>query len=337
MEECPAENISSGETVNCHCCRSPMHLLCYGVHRKSEEIFVSNNIVMICDGCINVRETSSPKRKQPNVIQSTIDIQNRVMSLAKPTSSGTPPSKANENVKQSHHFQSVVQTLIHKVEVQTATIAGRQASVDSMSETIAQQRETVGESMKRSSECITKITEKLKSAPLNLLRPQPLSYANAVKRSSGSFAETPRTAKVPYTPRTSQQSVTGKSSNIIGKPPSPTKPRIDRPKIEKAIWISRLHRDTTEEEMENYVKESFELQSTENIRIRKLVKRDRELSEYSFVSFSVACTAETFNVLMNIEKWPSYCQIREFELEPKRSTTSTSQSKNEKEDPNVKN
>lgn len=312
--QCPAENTSQDHTVNCHRCRSLIHLLCYGIDQKPEAVFVNANVVMMCDECLNSVE-SSPKRKQPSLVQSTFDTQNRTMTINKPKPSSVTPSKMSENVKQNHQFHTVMQTLVEKVDVQTTTIAGLQASVESMSRTISQHKDTVGESIARSNECMTTIREKLKNTSTTK-HANRISYANAVKNSSNFISETPKSSKHSRAPSVNHRTVTGKSNNVIGKPPSPQEPRrINRQEIERAVWISKLHRDTTVQEMEKYVVDTFGLQSTEKIQIRKLVKKDRVLSSYSFVSFSVACTTEIFKSLMDEEKWPSYCEIREFKLD----------------------
>ena len=117
----------------------------------------------------------------------------------------------------------------------------------------------------------------------------------------------------------------GTSANVIGKALSPNRVRTNvrvnvAPKPEKAIWISRLDRDTTEDEMTSYIRDTIGISSIEQCQIRKLVKKDKDLETYSFVSFKVACPASIFKTLMDAEKWPSYCQIREFDLDLKTST-----------------
>lgn len=60
--------------------------------------------------------------------------------------------------------------------------------------------------------------------------------------------------------------------------------------------------------------------STDEFDVRKLVKKDKELSTYSFVSFKVACSVEIFNVLLDPMKWPRNSRIREFDLERRTSS-----------------
>lgn len=51
-----------------------------------------------------------------------------------------------------------------------------------------------------------------------------------------------------------------------------------------------------------------------------MVKKDSELSSYSFVSFRVACPINIFEALLDAKNWPSYCQIREFDMVQKNSS-----------------
>lgn len=58
----------------------------------------------------------------------------------------------------------------------------------------------------------------------------------------------------------------------------------------------------------------------DQLEVRKLVKKDRDISSYSFVSFCIMCSANMFGTLLDVNKWPAYSQIREFELNSNPST-----------------
>lgn len=53
--------------------------------------------------------------------------------------------------------------------------------------------------------------------------------------------------------------------------------------------------------------------------VRKLVKKDRDISTYSFVSFQIRCSADLFGALIDSNKWPSSCWIRKFNFEQRTS------------------
>lgn len=314
-EGCPSQNTSPDVTWYCYCCKNPIHLLCYGVLKAPEEIFVMDNITMICDECLsNPIENLSPRRKRSasvNFVQSTIDMRNPILSLSKTAIAVSTPSK---NGTMKSQIQTVMESLVQKVETQTVTIAGLQASVETMNDTILQQKVAVGESIKANNENISSLQKSLNQTPVR-------AYANVVKQGLPNRAVngTPRSSRPKQTPRFNKPVLSGTSTHLIGKPISPTQlKRNDRPKAppkpEKAVWISRLHRETSEEELALYIKNSIGITSAD-ITVRKLVKKDRDISTYSFVSFRVTCSASNFATLMDPTCWPSSSQIREFELE----------------------
>lgn len=313
-ESCPGQNISPDLTWHCFCCKGPIHLLCYGVRQAPEGIFINDNIIMVCDEYLsNPKESVSPKRNQPNAnfIQRTIDLQSPTLSLSKTAQAITTPSRSN-TAKQSHQIQTVMEALVQKVETQTATIAGLKVSVETMNDTISQQKLAVGESIKIGNENISLLKKSLKNTP-NSNRKK--SYADAAKEGLRKAAanETPRSTKPTHSTRSTKPVIPGTSSNVIGKPLSPKQlKRNDRPKAppkpEKAIWISRIHRETTEEELAAYIKESIGI-TPGDFDVRKLVKKDRDISTYSFVSFRITCSSTNFNILMDPRHWPSNSQI----------------------------
>lgn len=79
------------------------------------------------------------------------------------------------------------------------------------------------------------------------------SFANVLKRGDSARNknnyETPKSSKsIRQNNNSSKPLLSGKSSNTIGKPISPKRNRLNEmlKKPEKAVWISRLHRDTSE-------------------------------------------------------------------------------------------
>lgn len=260
---------------------------------------------------MNPKENLSPKRKQPNgsgkLFQTSIDIKNSSLVLSKSKSTpviATPPK--NTTNKQNQQLQTAIDALVQKIDTQTNMIAGLQVSVDSMKGAVQQNTVTVADSVKESRATYADIAKK--------------GMAQIETTRSTKFIQTPKTSKPMQTPKSSKPVITGTSTNLIGKPLlPPQRKRVDRPKPEKAVWISRIHRDTTEEELTKYIKESIGIAPAE-FEVRKLVKKGRDIATYSFISFYVACTKTNFDRLMNPMYWPSNSQIREFELEQQSST-----------------
>ncbi|XP_037049652.1 uncharacterized protein LOC119083942 [Bradysia coprophila] len=132
--------------------------------------------------------------------------------------------------------------------------------------------------------------------------------------------ETPKSLKPMKTPKMSKPVTAGTSNILIGKPLSPPKQkRADQPEHEKGVWISGIHRDTTEAEIMEHIKGSIGIASTE-FEVRKLVKKNRDITTYSFVSFFIGCKQANFSTLMQPMYWPSNSQIREFEIVRRPST-----------------
>ncbi len=291
--------------------------------KAPEDIFVNDNVIMVCDECLtSPKDNVSPKRKQPNttvnLVQRTIDVQSPTLSLSKTVSALITPSK-NNTVKQNQQMHTVVESLVHKIEIQTATIAELKASVDTMNDTVHQQKVTVGESIKANNENISSIKKTLSLTPrFNSKK----SYAEAAKEGFNSETVTPKSSRPKQTPRSNKPVLTGTSTNVIGKQISPNQiKRNDRAAVskpEKAIWVSRIHRETTEEELTSYIKNSIGI-ATPDITVRKLVKKDRDISTYSFVSFRITCSPSNFATLMDPTYWPSNSQLREFDLNRKSS------------------
>lgn len=294
-EGCNPNNVNPDLTWHCFSCKRPIHLLCYGVVKAPEDIFINDNITMVCDECLENPKETSPKRKQANLIQSAIDVQKSSLSLTKTVPFASAPSK-NVNVKQNHQFQTIIESLVEKVKIQTATIAGLQVTVETMNNNILHQKETVAESIKVHSENISTITKSLNQTP-NLNRKK--TYADAAKAGLRNVNEiqTPKSSRPKQTSRSTKPVLTGTSNNVIGKPISPSRPKAP-PKPEKAIWLSRMHRDTSEGDLANYIKTNIGIE-TPDITVRKLVKKDVDISSYSFVSFRITCSLSNFTTLMN--------------------------------------
>lgn len=314
-----------------------MHLLCYGIVKKPDEIFIIGNMVMLCDECLDAsKEFISPKRKQPNsasLVQRTIDVHSPMLSLSKTASNGLIPQKTVSTTAQStKQMNLVIETLAQKIETHTATLAGLKNSVDSMSDVISHQNVAVRESIKLSNENSSSIKETLRRTSEFPRSVNKNSYANVLKsHNNSSGIETPKSSKSHFTrtPKSNTPAVSGTSNNSIGKPLSPKQFRTshqqkDRqnaaPKREKAVWVSGIHRDTTEAEMISYITDNLGIVSTDKFDVRKLVKKDKELSTYSFISFKVSCSVDIFNVLIDPTKWPRNTRIREFDLERKSSS-----------------
>lgn len=323
-ENCPTQNIAKELTVSCHRCRCQMHLLCYGVNRKPEEIFLIDNIVMFCDKCISdVSEEPSPKRKgtAPNFVQRTLDSN---MMLTTPLGTESPSNKPSTKPT----TQKLIESLQTELKTNTETISALKTTVESMHGTIMKQKETVRDANGINSDNIETIKTALNETHSLIESIKKQSYASVAK---GSFKNQKRSEETPRTSRTTRVSapnvtkapvLSGTSKKVIGKPLSPVQsaPKIQRKMQDKAIWISRLHRDTGVEDIQSYVRDELGIEAVDQLDVRKLVKKDRDISTYSFVSFRIGCPLNLFETLMDTTKWPEKCNIREFKIEMKNTS-----------------
>lgn len=323
-DTCPTQNVASERTVNCRNCRGPIHLLCYGIEKTFAEIFVHDNIFMICDesGTLDT-DQPSPKRKgnEKNLVQRTINMQNPTKSLGSPSNEYTLNKSSTKPTT-----QALIESLARKLEANTNTISDLKSSVDNMNATVNHQNQVVVETIRANNENTSSIKTTVMETQDLIKAGEKPTYANVFKGSDRmpNRNETPKSSK-PARPtgdiKNKTPSIIGMANKTIGKPLSPVKSRqrIVRKIPEKSIWVGRLHRDTTEEDISTYIKNEWNITNVDQLEIRKLVKKDRDISEYSFVSFRVGCSAELFNTLLDGNKWPSSCHIREFKVEPMES------------------
>lgn len=95
----------------------------------------------------------------------------------------------------------------------------------------------------------------------------------------------------------------------------PVSKKVEKPKFEKAIWVSRLPTATKEEDVRDYISGISSVSS--NLSIHKLVKKGRDCSELNFISFKIAVNEADFVILNDPSVWPTGVLVREFmEVKP---------------------
>lgn len=278
---------------------------------------------MLCDECLTVDfEQPSPKRKglAPIFVQRTL---NANLALSVPPVNESP---SNKTATAKPTTQKLIESLSLELKKNTATISALKSSVDSMRGVITQQKVAVSKSIGINNENISSIKPSLNESQHLIHSVKDQSYSNVVKDTSNqrtqSEVETPKpskTSRANKSNKTKAPAVFGTSSNVIGKPLSPNQPRPKKKMTEKAVWISRLHRDTSEEDVLSYIRHDLGITAFDQLEIRKLVKKDRDISEYSFVSFRIVCPANVFDTLLDASSWPSNCRMREFKMKMNQS------------------
>lgn len=279
-DSCKPKNINSASSVKCSSCNSTCHLLCYGIDKSASDIFIQANIVFLCDSCLTSGSfVPSPKRKL-----ATNGASNNVINSA----IGSSPSKSASHAAPAslHNLQASIDEVLAIIKTNTITLD----KIGSKSSTV------------NTSTSVFSRSAPIKKSYANVLSENmPESNESVTSKSSGVHHVSKARMQMQMNP----PAVTGTSSAVIGKPLTPRQPP------RRSIWISRLHRETTEAEVSDYIKSI--MATTSEFVVRKLVKKDREISSYSFVSFRITCSLELFDTLMDAKNWPSSVIIREFE------------------------
>lgn len=78
------------------------------------------------------------------------------------------------------------------------------------------------------------------------------------------------------------------------------------------LCASNFHPETTTEELENYIIEHTEVKDKTKFKCSKLVKKDADLTQLTFVSFKIDVSPEAYEILKQKENWPKNKTIREF-------------------------
>lgn len=107
------------------------------------------------------------------------------------------------------------------------------------------------------------------------------------------------------------------NANGLSVVPKPDRNRESGPKFEKALWVSRLSTQTTNDDVIAYITSNTSVTDSSRINVHKLVKKDVDVTTLQFVSFKVEMNAEDLDVLNDSNLWPQYVQVREFLQTPK--------------------
>lgn len=115
-------------------------------------------------------------------------------------------------------------------------------------------------------------------------------------------------------PRYSRQ----QSSMVVGSASDSDGLLVVEPR--KELVASMLHPSTESDQLADFIKSKLSIttQSTE-IRVRKLVAADKDISTLDYVSFKVSVSGAHFKELMSPTMWPIGVRVREFQYRPRKS------------------
>lgn len=106
--------------------------------------------------------------------------------------------------------------------------------------------------------------------------------------------------------------IAGKSDTNIGQPPiirekvkTANKPcGFVKPDFSKSVWVSRLNPAVTNEQMVDFIIAKTDNNDKNQLNCRKLVKKDADLSELTYVSFKIDINDEHVDEILDPEIWP---------------------------------
>lgn len=352
---CPTDNLNPATTKNCRICSKQFHLPCYDVIATPSKLFVSNNIVFICDACLDaIDNESSPKRKKNVSLRQSLLSPNVNGNVG--LGSQQPPQQPNASVKGTNkqtneQLISMMSKMMKKMDEQTNKLDEIGQKVCSVgNEVIATKNKSNDVYNIVHSRLMLREQQNMRDLAKQMFQPNSnLNQTNAPKTPTGEtpiFGGKTRTyssiiqSKLSVTPQPENPSQRKRESHISlvnnatkttvqsVKLPTPKQGKKDiqigRPVVErqivprnvnpftKAIWISKFNPETAPEELENYITEQTEVKDKTKFKCSKLVKKDADITQMSYVSFKIDVTPEVFDILINAENWPSNKHVREF-------------------------
>lgn len=98
----------------------------------------------------------------------------------------------------------------------------------------------------------------------------------------------------------------------------------------KTIFVSRLSPETTVDDILKFLVESKVISNPTEVKCFRLVPKDKDVSELSFVSFKLTVPTELYDTVMNSNLWPGRVALREFiENPPRQRNIATLQLRND--------
>lgn len=345
---CPSPNKKPESTQKCRICSGLFHLLCYDIAALKSRLFVCDNVVFICDVCLDALDSkNSPERKRKNVnvalrqstLSAAIDGNVSLSQQQQPGKSALTSKKVT-----NEQLYELMSTIAVKCDMQSnkidevnenvklvgissketfnlvqsrAMLRGQQDMRDLANEIFRPQENRSQEELTQTPNRLfggnrrtypsysTVVQSKLTVTP-QPENPSSRKREKTISLISKTTGETIKSVKFP-TPKQ------GKNDMQIGRPVDERQiPTRNTNPLTKAVWISKFHPETTNEELENYIVEQTAAKDKTTFKCTKLVKKDADVSKMSFVSFKIDTTPEVYDILINAENWPKNKHIREF-------------------------
>lgn len=92
----------------------------------------------------------------------------------------------------------------------------------------------------------------------------------------------------------------------------------------KEVYISKLDRDTTENDIIDFLKDAKVLSDTNSIKCVKLIKVGADISRMNWVSFKLVVPESLFDSIVDRSVWPPTVAVREFVNVPRANSSGAS-------------
>lgn len=335
-DKCPTEN--QLHPKECFICSNLFHLPCYDLVQRPDKIFVIQNVVFVCDSCLNERQ-ASPKRKQTDVnatttIQSTLTPSSGKISISKSMPSlSVTPGKPTTNQQLASAFSTLSKKMLNSEEIMVAVKllsekvdnnAKLLNSIDTNVKTVlssdVQQTKSYSAQQKSSAAQSTSDIVNIDDFP-------PIS--RHVKKQNSRSIETNKEAQPKSYAQAAADKQALRSRVLIAGTNESTghslgnavvrQQRVVKPKrvfLPKAVYVSRLEPTVTVDDMCDYIRDKIPDIDENQYQVRLLVKKDQDVDELTFVSFRLSCSDALYAGFRSSTFWPGHVMIGDFVDKP---------------------
>lgn len=307
-DDCKRDSVT-GPATKCRKCDAKCFLLCYGFEKAKYnhvKIILStgakiavdtNSLIFVCDNCDVTMSNVIPKPTEKNDTPNASKLSPKKATIASLATEFREWSKdissKCEKIQASLNFNNTINAKKQPITQKQTPILSARISNINVNKTKPRQFSTILKSTVATTSNGTATPGKRKYSEITLIE-------NASSKVIGS-------APIPSPKH-------GTGNVQIGKPlvVQPTKaPKSPKQRMEKSVWISKFHPDTTVDEINAHILSKTSITDTKKFRCIKLVKKDQDMNKLSFVSFKIDVVNEHFDELMDAATWSSRHLIRE--------------------------
>lgn len=313
----------NGPKLKCTKCNKLCYLLCYGFEKCGHNgikfslpnglsfAVDPNNLFFTCNECDAVFLIDAINSETKKSVTQTTSTPSKQKSTAK--TSSTPvlnnPITNSELKKDIMSLKSLMNNVKQSLNVHSEELTE-----------IKQCTKDTNDGLKR-----LNVNNSVKTGQLNansISQPpqpsQPWSFSQVMRQQATENRKNKHTANEINAPLSSkpkhlpkQKECTRTIENKLKAAPA-ISTKIHKPKFENSIHVSRIQTSVTLEDMTNYIIENADIKPDDEFKCTLLVKKDKDLSKLSFVSYKIDVIADKFDQLMDVNFWPKGLLIREF-------------------------